>query len=616
MLIPKPFIKLPLFFDHEKLAEEISQFDEQHWRPHPQDFEGNSSLIFVSTGGGENDDLSGSQKPSIRLQKTPYIRQVMGSFNTVIGRSRLMRLAPGAHVSQHTDSHYFWRHHLRIHIPIITDPAVAFFCGSEEVHMAAGESWTFNNWQNHSVENHSDKERIHLIIDTVGSASLWKMIDGRDQDRRFVGCDDQDNSKLQFEEYSGLPVLPSSELRADLERLIDDIDEKVASHATTKQQIKTRTDDFLRDWHSQWVAFGPSVDGFAGFKSLLESFRSYIGKIPAQLVLVSNHESFSEAATFTLDAALAPEKYVPENSGNHTRSSAASNRPRFDRPVFIVAAPRSGSTLLFETLAVNRELWSLGDESHKHFENIASLRPSGKNPSNCLTADMATQDVRETLLDSFVADLVNADGKPLSDLSVLSRPNEIRFLEKTPKNALRIPFLLKIFPDARFIFLFRDARQNMSSLLETWGSRNWVTYPQLPNWPADKPWSHLLIPGWQDVRNGSLAEIVARQWLVTNQIILDELQQLPSERWCTIEYDSLLANTASELQRLCLFSQVIFGPRMHQIASRPLKLSKYTMSAPQKDKWKKNAAELEPVLESTEALMAKLRELDSENKRV
>ena len=288
---------------------------------------------------------------------------------------------------------------------------------------------------------------------------------------------------------------------------------------------------------------------------------------------------------------------------------SSAQRPRFDRPVIIVAAPRSGSTLLFETLALNRELWSVGDESHKHFESIASLRPGGENLSNRLMAEMATRDVIETLKNSFAADLVNADGRSLSQLPAVSRPSEVRFLEKTPKNSLRIPFIVTAFPDARFIFLFRDAKQNISSLLDSWRSGRYITYPQLPGWPANTPWSHLLTPGWQNLVNSSLAEIVTQQWLITNQTILDDLCELPDERWCAIEYDSLLTNTRNELQRLCHFSEIIFGPRMHEVATKPLKPSKYTLTAPQPDKWKKNAAELEPVIRSTERMMATLRGL-------
>lgn len=609
MRLVKPFVKLPFTFDHERLAAEISQFGEEQWRPHPSGLEGNSSLVLVSTNGEDNDDFIGPMKATARLEKTPYIRQIMAQFDSVVGRSRLMRLAPGAAVTQHTDAHYFWRNHLRIHVPIITDPAVAFYCEDEQVHMAAGESWTFDNWRFHSVENRSEITRIHLVIDTVGSGELWKMINGAGLEPERVNFREEHAPELRFESYRGLPVMPSTELRGDLEQLLGDIAEDRVSDTQMKEQLRARSADFLHDWHSHWMVHGPTAAGMPGYTDLRDAFRKDIESLPDHLALESNGYSFKHAVLYTLDAALNPRNIREETVSGAPAVSTSTGRPDFDRPVFIVAAPRSGSTLLFETLAVNRELWSVGDESHKHFERITTLRPSGKNPSNRLSADMASPDVIETLVNFFVADLIDSNGNRYAQLPVHSRPNEVRFLEKTPKNALRIPFILKAFPDARFIFLFRDARQNISSLLDSWRSRGYVTYSQLPGWPTDRPWSHLLIPGWQDLAGRSLAEVVTQQWLVTNRTILEDLSELPGERWCAVDYDSLLANTADELERLCSFAQIIFGPRMRQVAARPLKPSKYTLTPPQPGKWKKNAAELEPVIPATEELMATLRGL-------
>lgn len=48
---------------------------------------------------------------------------------------------------------------------------------------------------------------------------------------------------------------------------------------------------------------------------------------------------------------------------------------QFERPVIIVSAPRSGSTLLFETICHAQSLWTIGDESHMVFEHIEKLNP-------------------------------------------------------------------------------------------------------------------------------------------------------------------------------------------------------------------------------------------------
>ncbi|NND00769.1 MAG: hypothetical protein HKN85_11365 [Gammaproteobacteria bacterium] len=602
MHIPKPLIKLPLSFEAERLAEEIIQFGKLKWQT-GSTANGNATLLLFSAESRE------SSMPDGLLSKTPYIRQLLASFEAVISRVYLTRVAPGGRALPQPDSRYLWRNHLRIILPINTAPDTTFYCGAERAQMAAGESWVFDPWLQHGYQNNLNGAQLYLLIDALGSSALWQMMDGRDTDQRLIEFDDRFMADLRLEQFTGLPVMPASELAAELRHLIAGIATGEASDQRRKQRLQTRIDEFILDWRSQWAITGPYQQGLHDFQELLTAFKQDIDELGDGVLLEGNGLSFRDLARLVLDAALTPDKLLTADKGKNIAANTGNIRPQFDRPVFIVAAPRSGSTLLFESLAVNRAFWSLGDESHRQFEGIVALRPSGANPSNRLTAEMATEEVRKALISSLASDLVDAAGKPFMATDVSARPRAIRFLEKTPKNALRIPFILKVFPDARFIFLYRDARQNLSSLLETWRSRKWVTYPKLPDWPTDKPWSHLLIPGWQALRHSSLAEIVARQWLVTNQTILDDLQQLPAARWCTIDYDSLLADTDQELRRLCHFSEVIYGPRLAQLASQPLKYSKYTLSAPRKDKWQINEAELTPVLASTEALMTELRSL-------
>ncbi len=80
----------------------------------------------------------------------------------------------------------------------------------------------------------------------------------------------------------------------------------------------------------------------------------------------------------------------------------------------------------------------------------------------------------------------------------------VRMLEKTPKNALRVPFLARVFPEARFIYLHRDPRPVLASMMEAWGSGRFRTYPNLPGWTG-LPWSLLLVPGWRDLRRPPVA---------------------------------------------------------------------------------------------------------------
>ena len=99
-------------------------------------------------------------------------------------------------------------------------------------------------------------------------------------------------------------------------------------------------------------------------------------------------------------------------------------------------------------------------------------------------------------------------------------------LGKDAKKFIAYFFPAQVFPDARFIFLWRDPRENLSSIMEAWRSGNWITYSALPGW--DGPWSLLLPPGWPSLRSASLETIAARQWQSANEIALDDLALLPA----------------------------------------------------------------------------------------
>jgi hypothetical protein len=77
-----------------------------------------------------------------------------------------------------------------------------------------------------------------------------------------------------------------------------------------------------------------------------------------------------------------------------------------------------------------------------------------------------------------------------------------------------------------FVYLYRDVRQTLASMLEAWASSAFQTYPELPGWPG-AAWSLLLVPGWEELKGLALPAIVARQWATTTDILIDDLNDLP-----------------------------------------------------------------------------------------
>ena len=266
----------------------------------------------------------------------------------------------------------------------------------------------------------------------------------------------------------------------------------------------------------------------------------------------------------------------------------------FDRPVIVLAAPRSGSTLLFETLAEAPDLWTVGGESHRFIEGLPRLSPMrGHVDSNRLDATHANERIIVALRQRFARRLLDRDGRTFFENQHIQ---QLRFLEKTPKNALRQPFLEKVFPGALYVFLFRDPRPNISSMMEAWKSGHWVTYPRLRGW-AGPPWSLLLPPGWRRMNRRPLADICAFQWASTNRIILDDLQELPADRWMACDYADLTDRTAETIKRICEFADLEMDERLQRRLSGELPLSRHTHTPPNPDKWRKNEEEILRVLD-------------------
>lgn len=271
------------------------------------------------------------------------------------------------------------------------------------------------------------------------------------------------------------------------------------------------------------------------------------------------------------------------NGGQATASPAAPYRARFDRPVFIVSTPRSGSTLLFETLGQAPGLHSPGGESHWLIEDIHALSPAAHGwRSNRLTAADAAPEPVERLARAFFDDLGDRDGR---------RPaGRVRMLEKTPKNALRVPFFDSAWPDSIFVYLYRDVRQTLASMIEAWRSGAFRTYPQLPGWTGP-PWSLLLVPGWERLVGRPLPEIVAHQWAATTGILLDDLEALPPGRVRAIDYADFLASPQQAVETLAASLDLGWDRRL----GPSLPLSVTTVSAPRADKWRALEGAIEPV---------------------
>lgn len=603
MKLQHPFLQLPLSFDAAALAAEVGAIAESDWRPHPQGYPGNDALTLITTGGDpESDAVAGPMLPTRHLERCPYLQQVLHSVGATWGRTRLMRLSGQAEVTPHVDVNYYWRERVRVHVPIVTQPTVRFSCGDAEINMRAGECWLFDTWRMHNVINDHSLPRIHLVADTVGGIGFWQLVArarphtriGTDWRATFVAPDPQSRPSLDFESENVPDVMTPWEVRAHVAFALAETPQH-RSMPPIQQRLLT----FVRDWHGLWSAYGERREGWPRYRALLDAGRRDLVALGASDVALANTIGLMAALDgWVFNVALADRR---SNADPEVRQRVGIAQPAagrdtvFDRPVFIVSPPRSGSTMLFETLARAPGVFTIGDESHQLIEGVPQLSPETRGfESNRLLAADATSEMADTLRRRFYEALRDREGRG-------PQPGQtVRMLEKTPKNSLRVPFLTRIFPEARFIYLYRDPRQVLSSMIEAWTTGRFRTYPQLPGWTG-APWSLLLVPGWRELIGRPLQEIVAAQWNAATRLLLDDLEAVPAERITIVRYDSLVADPAAEIRALCAATGFDWDE-----PALALRLSKYTVSPPSADKWRRHATEIEAVLPSLAGQIARV----------
>jgi hypothetical protein len=286
MQFDQPFLKLPIRFDAEALEREVRALPDSAWVPHPTGFKGNEAVRLVTVGGEANDVFAGPMRPTENLDRCPYIQQVMGEIGGVWSRSRLMGLGPGAEVPAHIDSHYHWRTHVRIHVPVITDPKVLFTCADETTHMAAGECWLFDSFVWHRVHNGWTERRVHLVLDTVMTDSLRALVDAAragSAEARYVAPDRGYSADLHFERVNVPSVMSPWEVRCHLEFILDNSVE----HPRLRQ-VRDRLERFAESWGAVWAENADSAAAAPAYREVLARAHADISNIAGSEVKLRN----------------------------------------------------------------------------------------------------------------------------------------------------------------------------------------------------------------------------------------------------------------------------------------------------------------------------------------
>ena len=169
-------LRLPLTFDPLGLAGDMERLASVAWTRHyvRQNYDGDWSVIPLRAPAGETHPIRMISALSTvtefvdtpLLDACPYFREVTAAIRAPLRVVRLMRLTPGSVIKEHTDPELSFEDGMvRLHIPVVTNPAVDFRLNGERVMLEAGSCWYLRLSDPHSVANRGTGDRVHLVID-------------------------------------------------------------------------------------------------------------------------------------------------------------------------------------------------------------------------------------------------------------------------------------------------------------------------------------------------------------------------------------------------------------------------------------------------------------------
>lgn len=291
---------------------------------------------------------------------------------------------------------------------------------------------------------------------------------------------------------------------------------------------------------------------------------------------------------------------------------AASCR-RFERPIFILAPPRSGSAFLFECLCQCEEVVHLEAEADAiwwhHFPYQGMAEPSDQVDAAAVSPGARRRICRHLYREAVINHLRR--GRSRARLRHLLGLAPIRYLDKTIANCFHLGALERLFPDARYVFLVRDPRANIASMIEGWpylerfGKVQLTPYLRRHEARTIEHWTYPAPPGWQRVVGRPLAEICAWSWQQHVEAALafcvrhaDDVLQ--------VRYEELAGDPPRVVREIASKLGLSWSDDVARY-SRAAPLSQTTVTLPSPDKWQVNySAEIARVLPQVRATAGRI----------
>lgn len=241
---------------------------------------------------------------------------------------------------------------------------------------------------------------------------------------------------------------------------------------------------------------------------------------------------------------------------------ASAPEPFLDRPIVVVGAPRSGTTVLGQLLGYHPALAHLE-------EPRLTWRYGNDRKSDMLSPHDARPEVCQHIRSTFAAAVRNA--------------NRQRLIEKTPSNSLRMGFVDRVLPGCLFVHIIRDGVESTLAIHRFWQQHARGVRPRkllerlreisprrLPYYAGEflrrampKPLAGLVrqpvwgprIPGIDGLlKDLTLIEVCALQWRTCVEAARDFGRTLPSDRYFECRLEDLTPEVMKSLLEFCQLS--------------------------------------------------------------
>ncbi|WP_081621784.1 sulfotransferase [Thioalkalivibrio sp. ALE11] len=271
---------------------------------------------------------------------------------------------------------------------------------------------------------------------------------------------------------------------------------------------------------------------------------------------------------------------------------------RFQRPVIILGAPRSGTSLMHRilrglpgsvsTARESGEIW--GPRTHpEHFEWRGEMAPGAVPEEEVaqIHRELARAALPAALWRRADASDVSARQREGGRIARLAAPAyravvrargqlwrstlKRRLVDKSVHNGLWTELLERCFPDARFVHIVREPEATLASMRDGWlDPDRFFTYKVpgglgIPDYPHQH-WNFPLPEGWESVRDAPLAVVVAFQWRRIQEGILGLESRVPRERFLRVRLEDLSMEPRRVLGEVAQFLNLEDGEGLRRYA--------------------------------------------------